>query len=54
MAKNWQAAGDAFLEAAEFYAKNGDSKHDCATQYAEAANCFRKIQPEVRDFETCS
>ncbi|ULT86025.1 hypothetical protein L5515_005840 [Caenorhabditis briggsae] len=46
MAKNWKEAGEAFLEAAEFYAKQGDSKHDCATQYAEAANCFRKIQPE--------
>uniref|UniRef100_A0A1I7V420 C2H2-type domain-containing protein n=1 Tax=Caenorhabditis tropicalis TaxID=1561998 RepID=A0A1I7V420_9PELO len=46
MAKNWKEAGEAFLEAAEFYSKQGDSKHDCATQYAEAANCFRKIQPE--------
>ncbi|PIO66910.1 Aromatic-di-Alanine repeat protein, partial [Teladorsagia circumcincta] len=25
----------------------GDSKHDCASQYAEAANCYRKINPQL-------
>ncbi|KAF1762572.1 hypothetical protein GCK72_010834 [Caenorhabditis remanei] len=45
-ARNWKEAGEAFLEAAEFYAGQGDSKHDCTTQYAEAANCFRTILPE--------
>ncbi|CAI5452166.1 unnamed protein product [Caenorhabditis angaria] len=47
MAKSWKEAGDAFVRAAEFYGSGGDSKHDCATQYAEAANCYRKINPQL-------
>ncbi|CAI2355030.1 unnamed protein product [Caenorhabditis sp. 36 PRJEB53466] len=46
MAKLWKEAGEAFLEAADVHARQGDSKHECATQFAEAANCFRKVQPE--------
>uniref|UniRef100_A0A914E9D2 Alpha-soluble NSF attachment protein n=1 Tax=Acrobeloides nanus TaxID=290746 RepID=A0A914E9D2_9BILA len=46
VAKNWNAAGDAFLKAAEFHAANADSKHDAASNYAEAGNCYRKIDPQ--------
>lgn len=41
MAKNWSAAGRAFYEAAELHAKVG-SRHDAATNYVDAANCFKK------------
>nr|CAD7424372.1 unnamed protein product [Timema monikensis] len=41
MAKKWGAAGNAFCEAAMFHAKAG-SKHDAATNYVDAANCYKK------------
>lgn len=41
MAKNWSSAGSAFYEAAELHAKAG-SRHDAATNYVDAANCFKK------------
>ncbi|KHJ78906.1 Aromatic-di-Alanine repeat protein, partial [Oesophagostomum dentatum] len=47
MAKLWKEAGDAFVRAAELHGSKGDSKHDCASQYAEAANCYRKINPQL-------
>ncbi|VDK57290.1 unnamed protein product, partial [Cylicostephanus goldi] len=47
MAKMWKEAGDAFVRAAELHGAKGDSKHDCASQYAEAANCYRKINPQL-------
>ncbi|KAK6059558.1 zinc finger, C2H2 type [Cooperia oncophora] len=43
MAKLWKEGGDAFVRAAELHGAKGDSKHDCASQYAEAANCYRKL-----------
>lgn len=42
MAKNWSSAGSAFYEAAELHAKAGN-RHDAATNYVDAANCFKKI-----------
>lgn len=47
MAKLWKEAGDAFVKAAEIHGSQGDSKHDCASQFAEAANCFRKVNPQL-------
>lgn len=41
MAKNWPQAGHAFCEAAELQAKAG-SRHDAATNYVDAANCYKK------------
>jgi hypothetical protein len=46
MAKKWQQAGSAFCEAANLHAKAG-SRHDAATNYVDASNCFKK----VRDIE---
>uniref|UniRef100_A0A158P9N7 C2H2-type domain-containing protein n=1 Tax=Angiostrongylus cantonensis TaxID=6313 RepID=A0A158P9N7_ANGCA len=47
MAKLWKEGGDAFVRAAELNGTKGDSKHECASQYAEAANCYRKINPQL-------
>nr|CAH7740208.1 unnamed protein product [Callosobruchus chinensis] len=41
MAKNWQAAGSAFCEAANLHARSG-VRHDAATNYVDAANCYKK------------
>lgn len=45
MAKNWKAAGDAFCKAASLEMKC-KSAHLAAGQYADAANCYRKTDPE--------
>lgn len=42
MAKNWGKAGQAFCEAATLHARAG-SKHDAATMYVDASNCFKKV-----------
>ncbi|KJH53425.1 Aromatic-di-Alanine repeat protein [Dictyocaulus viviparus] len=47
MAKLWKEGGDTFVKAAELHGAKGDSKHDCASQYAEAANCYRKVNPQL-------
>jgi len=41
MAKNWSKAGEAFCEAATLHGRAG-SKHDAATMYVDASNCFKK------------
>lgn len=41
MAKAWPQAGSAFCEAANLQAKAG-SRHDAATNYVDAANCYKK------------
>ncbi|CAK9798913.1 Alpha-soluble NSF attachment protein [Anthophora quadrimaculata] len=41
MSKNWSSAGSAFFETAELHAKAG-SRHDAATSYVDAANCYKK------------
>jgi alpha-soluble NSF attachment protein len=47
VAKNWSAAGNAFLKVAELHLNQGDSKHDAASNYSEAGNCFRKVDAQV-------
>ncbi|XP_063236214.1 alpha-soluble NSF attachment protein [Bacillus rossius redtenbacheri] len=44
MAKKWGSAGNAFCEAASYHAKAG-SKHDAASNYVDAANCYKKSDP---------
>jgi alpha-soluble NSF attachment protein len=46
VAKNWSAAGDAFVRAAEIHGSQGDAKHDCASNYSDAGNCYRKVDPQ--------
>ena len=41
MGKNWGKAGTTFTIIGEHHAKKG-SKHDAATNFVEAANCFKK------------
>ncbi|CAG2168994.1 unnamed protein product [Oppiella nova] len=45
MAKKWNAAGNAFCEAALLHLKNGN-KHDSGTHYVDAANCYKKADPQ--------
>ncbi|GAB6020995.1 hypothetical protein CHUAL_003635 [Chamberlinius hualienensis] len=42
MAKKWSEAGNAFCEAAQLHFKAG-SRHDAATAYVDAGNCYKKI-----------
>lgn len=44
MSKNWSEAGKAFCGAAALHAKS-DSKHDAATKYVDASNCYKKSDP---------
>lgn len=48
MSKNWAQAGKAFCEAANLHSKAG-SRHDAATNYVDASNCYKKtdIQESV-------
>ncbi|CEF68743.1 Soluble NSF attachment protein [Strongyloides ratti] len=46
IAKNWHAAGDSFLSCAELHGKRTDGKHDSASNYAEAGNCYQKVDPQ--------
>lgn len=41
MCKKWNQAGQAFTEAANLHAKAG-SRHDAATNYVDASNCYKK------------
>ena len=41
MAKNWAQAGSAFCEAANLNSRSG-ARHDAATNYVDAANCYKK------------
>jgi len=41
VAKKWDQAGSAFIKAAECNLK-GQSKHEAATNYVNAANCYKK------------
>lgn len=42
MAKKWAQAGSAFCEAANLHAKAG-SRHDAATNFVDASNCYKKV-----------
>ncbi|VDN33694.1 unnamed protein product [Gongylonema pulchrum] len=51
ISKLWKEAGDAFVRSAEIHVAAADRKHDAASNYAEAANCYRKVNPqEAADF----
>lgn len=41
MAKNWNSAGSAFSEAAILHLRSG-ARHDAATNFVDAANCYKK------------
>jgi len=45
MAKKWSAAGNTFITLAQHHSKMG-SKHDAATNYIDAANCYKKSDPK--------
>ncbi|KAM7349080.1 alpha-soluble NSF attachment protein-like isoform 1-T1 [Cochliomyia hominivorax] len=45
MSKNWTKAGDCFCEAATLHARNG-SRHDAGIGYADASNCYKKVDVE--------
>uniref|UniRef100_A0A915PQH9 C2H2-type domain-containing protein n=1 Tax=Setaria digitata TaxID=48799 RepID=A0A915PQH9_9BILA len=47
ISKLWKEAGDAFVRSAEIHAAATDRKHDAASNYAEAANCYRKVNPQL-------
>lgn len=42
MAKKWQQAGAAFCSAANLHSQAG-SRHDAATNYVDASNCYKKV-----------
>lgn len=42
MAKKWSQAANAFCEAAQLHLKSG-SRHDAATAYVDAGNCYKKV-----------
>ncbi|XP_031562782.1 alpha-soluble NSF attachment protein-like [Actinia tenebrosa] len=56
MAKNWSAAGTAFLDAAKIQLLNLQNKHEAAQHYVDAATCFRKSDAEeaVRCYESAT
>ena len=45
MSKNWGKAGNTFTTIGEHHAKKG-TKHDAATNFVEAANCYKKTDPK--------
>lgn len=45
MAKKWAQAGNSFCEAADLHSKGG-SRHDAATNYIDASNCFKKTDTQ--------
>uniref|UniRef100_A0A915AEQ6 Alpha-soluble NSF attachment protein n=3 Tax=Parascaris univalens TaxID=6257 RepID=A0A915AEQ6_PARUN len=47
ISKLWKEAGDAFVRSAEIHAASSDGRHDTASNYAEAANCYRKVNPQL-------
>lgn len=46
MAKKWQQAGGAFCSAGNLHAQVG-SRHDAATNYVDASNCFKKVKSKA-------
>ena len=45
MAKKWSQAGQTFVTIATYHSKIG-GKHDAATNFVDAANCFKKSDPK--------
>ncbi|ENN74327.1 hypothetical protein D910_12797 [Dendroctonus ponderosae] len=50
MAKNWVSAGSAFCEAATLHLRSG-ARHEAATNYVDAANCYKKSN--INEAVTC-
>lgn len=46
MAKKWAPAGKAFCEAAIIHLNHCQSKHEAASHFVDAGNCFKKADPE--------
>lgn len=46
MAKKWQEAGAAFCSAGNLHAQAG-SRHDAATNYVDASNCYKKVKKYI-------
>ena len=46
MAKKWAPAGKAFCEAALIHLNHNQSKHEAASHFVDAGNCFKKADPE--------
>ncbi len=40
-------AGQAFVKSAELNLQKGDAKHEAASNYVDAANCFKKSNPQA-------
>jgi len=45
MAKKWSQAGNTFSKIANHHVKEG-AKHDAATNFVDAANCYKKTDPK--------
>lgn len=45
MEKDWQEAGKTFSKCGDLYLEM-DSKHDAATKYTDASNCYKKCNPQ--------
>ncbi|XP_059095283.1 alpha-soluble NSF attachment protein-like isoform X2 [Tigriopus californicus] len=45
MGKKWSSAGNTFVTVAQHHVKLGN-KHDAATSYVDAANCYKKSDPQ--------
>jgi len=46
MAKKWSQAGKAFCDAAQIHLVHCSSKHEAASNFVDAGNCFKKSDPE--------
>lgn len=44
MSKKWAQAGQAFCSAAQLHLKGG-VRHDAATNFVDASNCYKKCDP---------
>uniref|UniRef100_A0A8D2DRK3 Beta-soluble NSF attachment protein n=1 Tax=Sciurus vulgaris TaxID=55149 RepID=A0A8D2DRK3_SCIVU len=51
MAKNWNAAGKAFCQAAKLHMQL-QSKHDSATSFVDSGNAYKKADPQEQ-LESC-
>lgn len=45
MEKEWSEAGDVFNKAGDLYQQLG-TKHDAASKYTDASNCYKKCNPQ--------
>ena len=45
MDRNWESAGNAFCKVAQLHVK-ASSKHEAASNYVDAATCFKKCNPD--------